>query len=117
MSIVNEGEVDEIRKELASIGPVTPHNEADVTGEVRFVFLSGNLATGEGDVICQPWLIIEPPDLLMSDIARDWIDKLKALGLTSLSDRLDDLRAGAPPMPSDFVRFGVAKKRKKPRSK
>jgi hypothetical protein len=114
LSIVDETEVNEVRQELGPEGTVDPHKLADVTDEIRFVLLSGNLAAGEGEIICQPWLSTDPPDLLISDIARDWIDKLDALGLTDLSDRLDELREGTPPLPSDLVRFGVAKKRKKP---
>ena len=79
----------------------------------RFVLLSGNLDTGEGEVIGQPWLSADLPNLLISDIARDWIEELESLGLTGLSDRFDELRAGSPPQPSDLVRFGVAKKRQK----
>ena len=108
MSIVHETEVHEIRQERAPIGTVDPQKQVDVTGEMRFVLLSGNFATGEGEIICQPWLTMDPPDLL------DRIDKLDVLGLTHLSDRLDELREGTPPMPSDLVRFGVAKKGKRP---
>ena len=74
MSIVHETEVDEIRQERAPIGTVDPQKQVDVTGEIRFVLLSGNLSTGEGEIICQPWLTMDPPDLL------DRIDKLDALG-------------------------------------
>jgi hypothetical protein len=114
LSIVDETEVNEVRQELGPEGTVDPRKLADVTDEIRFVLLSGNLAAGEGEIICQPWLSTDPPDLLISDIARDWIDKLDALGLTDLSDRLDELREGTLPLPSDLVRFGIAKKRKKP---
>jgi hypothetical protein len=96
------------------MGTVDPYEMADVIDEMRFVLLSGNLDAAEGEIICQPWLAADPPNLLISDIARDWIDKLDALGLTELSDRLDELREGGQPMASDLVRFGVAKKRKKP---
>ena len=84
---------------------------SDASSVTRFILLSGNLDTGEGEVIGQPWLSVELPDLLISDIAHDWIEKLEALGLTGLSDRFDELRAGSPPQPSDLVRFGVAKRR------
>jgi hypothetical protein len=114
LSIVDETEVKEAREELGPMGTVDPHELADVTDEIRFILLSGNLDTAEGEIICQPWLATDPPNLLISDIARDWVDKLDALGLTDLSDRLDELREGKQPMPSDLVRFGVAKKRKKP---
>jgi hypothetical protein len=113
LSIVDETEFEEA-KELDPMGTVDPYEMADVIDEIRFVLLSGNLDTAEGEIIGQPWLATDPPNLLISDIARDWIDKLEALGLTDLSDRLDELREGEQPMPSDLVRFGAAKKMKKP---
>ena len=67
--------------------------------------------TGEGELDLQPWLAVDEPDLLASDLCRGWIDALQELGLTHLSERLDDLTAGSPPMPSDLVLFNV-----KPRS-
>ena len=115
LSTVDETEVKEARQDLGPMGTVDPHELADVINEIRFILLLGNLDTAaEGEIICQPWLATDPPNLLISDIARDWVDKLDALGLTDLSDRLDELREGAQPMPSDLVRFGVAKKGKKP---
>jgi hypothetical protein len=105
MSIIDETEAEELCQD--------PYELVDASSVTRFILLSGNLDTGEGEVIGQPWLSVELPDLLISDIAHDWIEKLEALGLTGLSDRFDELRAGSPPQPSDLVRFGVTKKRKK----
>jgi hypothetical protein len=54
------------------------------------------------------------PDLLASDLCRGWIDALQELGLIHLSERLDDLTAGSPPIPSDLVLFNV-KRRSRPK--
>jgi hypothetical protein len=112
MSVIDDAEAKEPFE--GSIPPETiePYELVDVSSVTRFVLLSGNLDTGEGEFIGQPWLSVDLPNLLISDIARDWIAKLEVLGLTNLSDRLDELREGSPPQPSDLVRFGVAKKRK-----
>jgi hypothetical protein len=69
----------------------------DAAGVTRFIPLPGNLDTGEGEVIGQPWLSADLPNHLISDIARDWIEKLDALRLASLSDHFDELREGSPP--------------------
>jgi len=113
MSVIDETEAAELCKDPGPAGTVAPYELVDVAGVTRFVLLSGNLDIGEGEVISQPWLSAGLPNLLISDIAHDWIEKLEALGLTNLSDRLDELREGSPPQPSDLVRFGVAQKRKK----
>ena len=63
----------------------------------------------------QPWLEVERPDLLAYDHCRGWIAALEELGLTNLSERLDDLSAGSPPMPSDLVLFNV-KRRSPPKA-
>ena len=60
-------------------------------------------------------LQVDEPDLLASDLCRGWIDALEDLGLTHLSERLDDLAAGSPPMPSDLVLFNV-KRRSPPKA-
>jgi len=39
-----------------------------------------------------------------------WIDALQDLGLTHLSERLDGLAAGSPPLPSDRVLFDVERR-------
>ena len=65
----------------------------------------------------QPWLDIDRPDLLTSDLCREWLRSLQELGLTHMSERLDDLAAGSPALPSDRVLFGAKPHRKpKPRN-
>ncbi len=113
MSVIDETEAGEPCEGSGPAGTTDPYELVDVASVTRFVLLSGNFDTGEGEVIVQPWLSLDLPNLLISDIAYDWIEKLEDLGLTNLSDRLDELREGSPPQPSDLVRFGVAKKRKK----
>lgn len=73
--------------------------------ETRYVLLQASCDGPEGDVLLQPWLVIDEPDLLASDLARDWIGSLQKLGLTHLSERLDDLTGGSPVKPSDRVLF------------
>jgi hypothetical protein len=85
LSSVDETEVKEARQDLGPMGTVDPHELADVIDEIRFILLLGNLDTAEGEIICQSWVATDPPNLLISDIARDWVDKLDALGLTDLS--------------------------------
>ena len=63
-------------------------------------------------MILQPWLIVDDPDLAASDICRDWIGVLEGLGITHLSERLDDLAAGGTAQPSDHVMFGPKRPRK-----
>jgi hypothetical protein len=63
-------------------------------------------ATGEAKVVLQPWLNVNEPSLLTSDLCKAWLMALEDLGLTHMSDRLDDLAAGAPRMPSDKILFG-----------
>jgi hypothetical protein len=75
----------------------------------------GELRHGEGELALQPWLQVDEPDLLASDLCRGWIDALEDLGLTHLSGRLDDLSAGSPPMPSDLVLFNL-KRRSPPKA-
>ena len=62
--------------------------------EIRYILLKANCGTGEG-VVLQPCLLSDQPDLMASDLTRDWITSLEHLGLTHLSKRLDDLSAGA----------------------
>lgn len=113
MSLLDETEVDECQ-ELNPRKSVDPHKLVDVSGATCFTLLSADLDTGEGDLIRQPWLDVDPPSLLLSDIARDWTDKLEALGLTNLADRLDELMEGSQLAPSDLIRFGIAKKKSPP---
>ena len=75
--------------------------------ETRYLLLKGDCGAGEGDIVLQPWLKTEEPDLLASDLCSDWIGTLEGLGLTHLSERLDGLAGGSPPTPSDRILFGV----------
>jgi hypothetical protein len=58
--------------------------------------------------------VVDQPDLLASDLCREWIAALQSLGLTHMSERLDDLASGGAPKPSDHIIFG-AKRPRKPR--
>ena len=75
--------------------------------ETRYLLLKANCDTAEGDVLLQPWFVVDQPDLLASDLSRDWHASLQELGLTHMSQRLDDLAGGTPPMPSDQILFGA----------
>jgi hypothetical protein len=76
--------------------------------ETRYLLLKGDCETGEGDIILQPWLKTQEPDLLASDLCAEWIGALEKLGLIHLS-RLDDLAGGSLPTASDRILFGVAR--------
>ena len=75
--------------------------------ETRYLLLKSDCETGEGDVILQPWLKTQEPDLLASDLCAEWIGALQQLGLTHLSERLDDLAGGSVPTISDRILFGT----------
>jgi hypothetical protein len=77
----------------------------EAASECRYLLLRGNLEDGSGDVIWQPWLKTDPPDLLSSDIAAEWIYDLRAPGIDQKSHRLDEIAGGAKPMPSDKILF------------
>ena len=86
----------------------TLHTElVNASEPIRYLLLKANCDTGEADLVLQPWLVVDQPDLLASDLVRAWIDVLQDLGVTHLSQRLDDLAAGSPPLPSDQVLFNV----------
>ena len=74
--------------------------------ETRYLLLKGDCETGEGDIVLQPWLKTQEPDLLASDLCAEWIGALEQLGLTHLSERLDDLADGSLPTASgpDLIR-------------
>jgi hypothetical protein len=80
--------------------------------ETRYLLLRDDCGTGEGDVILQPWFNTEEPDLLASDLCVEWIGSLEQLGLTHLSERLDDMAAGSPPTASDRILFGARSKQR-----
>ena len=81
--------------------------------ETRYLLLTTRSEKDEGDLVLQPWFITDRPDLLASDITRDWIGSLQQLGVTHLSERLDDLAAGSLPQPSDRILFSAPGPRKR----
>ena len=105
-SMISREELAELTKEGRSADAAL----ADLGEAVHYQILKGNCDTGEGELTLQPWLQVDEPDLLASDLCRGWIGALEDLGLTHLSERLDDLTAGSPPMPSDLVLFNVKRR-------
>ena len=81
--------------------------------ETCYLLLKGDCETGEGDIILQPWLKTQEPDLLASDLCAEWIGALEQLGLTHLSERLDDLAGGSLPTASDRILFGARSKKRR----
>jgi hypothetical protein len=81
--------------------------------ETRYLLLKGDCETGEGDIILQPWLKTQEPDLLASDLCAEWIGALEQLGLTHLSERLDDLAGGSIPTTSDRILFGARSRKQR----
>ena len=80
--------------------------------ETRYLLLKASGDGDEGNVVLEPWFIVDQPDLLASDLTRDWIAALERLGLTYLSERLDDLAAGGSAKPSDRILFNTPGRRK-----
>lgn len=105
-SMISREEIAELTQE----GRPADAELADLSAAVQYQLLKANCDTGEGELVLQPWLVVEQPDLLASDLCRAWIGALQDLGLTHLSESLDDLRAGSPPMPSDLVMFNVKRR-------
>ena len=110
-SMISREEIAELTQE----GRSADAELADLGEAIHYQLLKANCDTGEGELALQPWLEVERPDLLASDLCRGWIAALEELGLTHLSKRLDDLGAGSPPMPSDLVLFNV-KRRSPPKA-
>lgn len=81
--------------------------------DTRYLLLKASSDIDEGGLVLQPWFVTDRPDLLASDITRDWIGSLQQLGVTHLSERLDDLAAGSPPQPSDRILFSAPGPRKR----
>ena len=100
---------------MARQGRSSSEELIEASETIRYQILKGNCDTSEGELVLQPWLVVDQPDLHSSDLCRDWISKLKALGLTHLSERLADLAAGSQPLPSDQILFNV-KRRSEPKS-
>ncbi|MEQ1716448.1 MAG: hypothetical protein ABL907_10765 [Hyphomicrobium sp.] len=89
------------------------HAAAQLLEEVESHYLLLQTSSDEdsGNVVLQPWFNVDEPDLLASDLMRDWIAELQHVGVTHLSERLDDLAAGSPPMPSDRILFSAPRRR------
>jgi hypothetical protein len=51
--------------------------------------------------------------LLASDLCAEWIGALEQLGLTHLSERLDDLAGGSIPTTSDRILFGARSRKQR----
>ena len=83
---------------------------ADV--ETHYLLLQTSGDVDEGRIVLQPWFVVDEPDLLASDLARDWIAALQHLGVTHMSERLDDLASGSPPKPSDRIFFSAPRRPK-----
>ena len=109
-SIVSREEI----AELAQQGRSSSEELIEASESIRYQLLKGNCDTSEGELVLQPWLVVDELDLHSSDLCHDWISELKALGLTHLSERLNDLAAGSPPLPSDRILFNV-KRRSEPK--
>ena len=75
--------------------------------ETRYLLLMAKDDAEAGDLLLQPWFVTDEPDLMASDLTRDWLASLQSLGLTHLSERIDSLAAGSTPTPSDRVLFGA----------
>lgn len=110
-SIISREEI----AELARQGRSSSTELIEASEFIRYQLLKANCDTSEAELVLQPWLVVDEPDLLASDLCREWISALKGLGLTHLSERLDDLAAGSQPLPSDQILFNV-KSRSEPKS-
>lgn len=108
-AIISQAEIAEMA-EMGSKASIT--TLVDANEDTRYLLLKADCATGEAAVVLQPWLNVDEPDLLTSDLCKAWLMALEELGLTHMSDRLDDLAAGSPRMPSDQILFGPKVTRK-----
>jgi hypothetical protein len=79
----------------------------------HYLLLRADCNAGEGEVVVQPWFVVDDPDLLASDLTRDWLRSLEQLRLTYMSERLDDLASGETPKPSDRILFDTSTRRKR----
>ena len=114
-TMISRDDIEELR-EMGSTASAESLLDADTEDGTRFryLLLKADCATAEGQVVLQPWLDTDQPNLLTSDLCREWLRSLQDLGLTHMSERLDVLAAGSPPLPSDQVLFGVKPRRKPP---
>ena len=110
VDIVSE---EEIAEAVADGDTTAPAEMVDASEQTRYIFLKANCDTAEGEVLLQPWLGVDDPNLLTSDLCREWINGLERLGLTYMSDRLDDLAGGGPPTVADQILFGAKSKKKR----
>ena len=81
--------------------------------ETRNLLLKADGDGADGDILLQPWFIVDHADLLAPDLCRDWIGSLNELGLTYMSERLDDLAGGSPLIPSDRILFDPRQPKKR----
>ena len=103
----------EEKEGLAEIGSTKPAETlVDASDDIHYLLLKADCATGEGHLVLQPWFVIDEPNLLASDLCREWLASLQELGLTHMSERLDDLASGAQPQPSDKIVFSARRPRK-----
>ena len=79
--------------------------------ETRYLLLMAKEESERGDLLLQPWFVTHEPDLMVSDLTRDWIASLQELGLTHMSERLDHLSAGGTPTISDRILFAARQAR------
>jgi hypothetical protein len=108
-SMVSREELAELAKEGGSADAAL----ADLGEAVHYQILKANCDTGEGELALQPWLQIDEPDLLASDLCGGWIDAGgprpdPSVGAPGRSDR-------GQSMPSDLVLFNV-KRRSPPKA-
>ena len=108
-AIISQAEIAEMAEMGSKAGITTL---LDANEDTRYLLLKADCAAGEATVVLQPWLNVDEPDLLTSDLCNAWLMALEKLGLTHMSDRLDDLAAGAPRLPSDKILFGPKAPRK-----
>ena len=76
-SMISREEIAELTQE----GRSADAELADLGEAIYYQLLKANCDTGEGELALQPWLAVDEPDLLSSDLCRGWIDALQELGL------------------------------------
>ena len=124
-AVVEVDAVDDEEAEQRALEQATQLSEAswaiepfDMGTATHYLLLRADCDVVEGEVVVQPWLVVDDPDLLASDLTRDWLRSLEQLRLTYMLERLDDLASGETPKPSDRILFDTPtrrKRRKQPR--
>ena len=68
--MISREEIEELRGEgdTASMESLLDPND-----DYRYLLLKADRGTAEGEVVLQPWLDIDRPDLLTSDLCREWL--------------------------------------------